>query len=101
MRASPGGKQYPGVGLNLLFFSTQRHGNKSLRLSVTLSRGIDWERPGPCAILTKVHVREPSLGAASREKAHLARSLETQLLSEGECPPRPSTKVTGAVTRLR
>jgi hypothetical protein len=42
MLASPGGKQYPVVGLNLLFFSTNRHGKKFLRLSVTLSPSIGW-----------------------------------------------------------
>jgi hypothetical protein len=42
MLASPGGKQHPVVGLNLLFFSTKRHGKKSLTLSVTLSPSIDW-----------------------------------------------------------
>jgi len=41
MLASPGGEQCPVVGLNLPFFSTQRHGKQSLRLSVTLSRSID------------------------------------------------------------
>jgi hypothetical protein len=53
MLASPGGKQYPVVGLNLLFFSTKRHGNKSLRLSVTLSPSIDWSDRGDAQFLPK------------------------------------------------
>ena len=59
------------------------------------------ERPGRAAILTEVHVREPSLRAASDEKATFGALFRNARRSARERPPRPSTKVTGAVTPLR
>ena len=76
MLASPGGEQYPVVGLNLLFFSTQRHGKKSLRLSVTLSASIDGSDRVDAQFLPKCMYVSPPFVRRRTKKAYLARFLE-------------------------